>query len=143
MSSLDRVDLAVKLEKQLADLEKKLPVLLEINVADEESKYGWNAQTEVSWEFILPDVEKIMDLPHLQIKGLMTMPPLFDRTEDVRPCFVQLVHLRDFLARRIPSLDLAELSMGTSSDYEVAVQEGATILRLGTAIVGPRPVKTV
>jgi pyridoxal phosphate enzyme (YggS family) len=141
--TLDRVDLAVKLEKLLVESGKILPVLLEMNVAGEESKYGWNAQTEETWESIVMDVEKVMQLPHLQIKGLMTMPPLFDRPEDVRPYFVKLVHLRDTLVRRIPSLELTELSMGTSSDYEVAVQEGASIIRLGTAIVGPRRVKTV
>lgn len=141
--TLDRVDLAVKLEKLLVESGKILPVLLEMNVTGEESKYGWNAQNEESWESIVPDVEKVMELPHLRIRGLMTIPPLFDRPEDARPYFVKLVHLRDTLVRRIPSLELRELSMGTSSDYEVAVQEGASIVRLGTAIVGSRKAKTV
>lgn len=141
--SLDRIDLAVKLDKQLAEIGKSLPVLLEMNVAGEESKYGWNAQDERMWESIAADVEKISELPNLKIEGLMTMPPLCDRPEDARPSFLKLVHLRDFLVKQIPSIELSELSMGTSSDYEVAVQEGATIIRLGTAIVGPRPLKTV
>lgn len=143
MESLDRVDLAEKLDKLLEDQGKVLPVLLEMNVGGEESKSGWNVQSEEQWDAIVPDLEKIVNLQHLQVRGLMTMPPLYDTPEQARPCFVKLARLRDFLARRIPSADWAELSMGTSADFEVAVQEGATLVRLGTLIVGPRPSKTV
>jgi PLP dependent protein len=69
---------------------------------------------------------------------LMTMPPLLDDPERVRPYFVRLVRLRNFIAAEIPGLDLRELSMGTSADYEIGVQEGATLVRVGTAILGPR-----
>ncbi len=141
LESLDRVDLAEKLERQLAGLGRTLPVLLEYNVGGEESKFGWNAQDESNWENLLPDFERILSLPHIQVKGLMTMPPYFEQAELSRPAFVRLARLRDFLARRCPAADLAELSMGTSVDYPVAVQEGATLVRLGTAIVGPRPAK--
>jgi len=118
-----------------------LPVLLEINLSGEESKNGWPAQNEDHWEELLPDIAQIIALPNLQIKGLMTMPPLFGNPEMARPFFNQLVKFRDFLRNKIKGLEWNELSMGTSNDYWVAVQAGATLVRVGQAILGPRPTR--
>jgi pyridoxal phosphate enzyme (YggS family) len=138
LHSLDRLELAERLERLLAPLGKQLPVLLEFNLAGEASKSGWPAGEEADWEALLPNVEAICSFPHLQVRGLMTMPPLFADPQQARPYFVRLARLRDFLAARVPSVGFEELSMGTSADYEVAVQEGATFVRVGTAILGPR-----
>lgn len=143
LESLDGVDLALKLEKRLADAGKVLPVLLEFNVGGEASKSGWDVSREELWEGVLPDVEKILTLPHLRVKGLMTMPPLMEHPEQSRPYFTRLIKLRDFLAKRLHGVDFSVVSMGTSMDYPVAVEEGATLIRVGTAILGPRPAKNL
>jgi len=77
-------------------------------------------------------------LPHLDLRGLMTMAPFFDCPEPARPYFQRLRRLRDFLAQRLPGVQLPDLSMGMSADFSVAVQEGATLVRVGTAIMGSR-----
>lgn len=139
LQSLDSVRLAEKLERQLAEAEKILPVLLEFNVSGEESKFGWPGWDEGHWDDLRSEIEQILALPHLRLRGLMTMPPLYDDPEQTRPYFVRLRRLAEFFARQYGADHFAELSMGTSSDYEAAVQEGATYVRVGTAIVGPRP----
>jgi pyridoxal phosphate enzyme (YggS family) len=141
LQSLDSLTLAEKLEKQLAERNRVLPVLLEANVSGEESKFGWPAWEEDHWNRLLAEMEAILALPHLTVRGLMTMPPLYDDPERSRPFFVRLRRLGEFLAGRFGEERFSELSMGTSSDYQAAVQEGATLVRIGTAIVGPRPKK--
>ncbi|NWF63378.1 MAG: alanine racemase, partial [Chloroflexi bacterium] len=84
------------------------------------------------------EVAEALALPNLQVRGLMSMPPLGATAEFSRPFFQKLRRLRDYLAGQFPQADFSELSMGTSSDYETAVEEGATFVRVGTAIVGPR-----
>jgi uncharacterized pyridoxal phosphate-containing UPF0001 family protein len=116
-----------------------LPVMLEFNVGGEESKYGWPAAHEKDWPALYPAIETILGLENLRMRGLMTMPPLETDPEEARIYFRTLRLLRDHLAARYPRSDWSELSMGTSADYEMAVQEGATLVRIGTAIVGPRP----
>jgi uncharacterized pyridoxal phosphate-containing UPF0001 family protein len=81
----------------------------------------------------------VLKLNHLTVRGIMTMPPWFDDSERSRPYFQRLRRLRDFLAASRPEADWSELSMGTSVDFETAVEEGATLVRVGTAIVGARP----
>ncbi len=137
--SLDRTEIALKLDQQLAMRGRKLPVLLEFNTGEEASKSGWDAAHEDTWDNLIEPVRQIAQLPHLEIRGLMTMPPLLENTELARPFFARLARLRDYLQDQIPSLSLNELSMGTSYDFEIAVQEGATMVRIGTAILGPRP----
>jgi PLP dependent protein len=78
-------------------------------------------------------------MPNLELRGLMTMPPLFDTPEDARPFFARLRQLRDFFQAEIADAGWGDLSMGTSADFEIAVQEGATLVRIGTAILGQRP----
>ena len=138
LQSLDSLKLAKRLNCMAQEADRILPVLLEFNVGGETSKYGWPAAQEKDWKALYPVVETISGLDNLQICGLMTMPPLETDPEDARIYFKTLRRLRDHLAARYPRTDWRELSMGTSADYEVAVQEGATLVRIGTAIVGPR-----
>jgi uncharacterized pyridoxal phosphate-containing UPF0001 family protein len=90
---------------------------------------------------LLPDVSSILDLPNLRVQGLMTMPPLETDPNHTRRYFQRLRLLRDWLTAQFPKADWHELSMGTSADYTVAVEEGATLVRVGTAIVGARKYK--
>jgi len=139
LQSLDSVKLAERLNRMAQEANRVLPVMLELNVGGEESKYGWLAAQEKDWPALYPEIETILGLENLRLRGLMTMPPLETDPEQARVYFRALRLLRDHLAARYPQADWRELSMGTSADYEVAVQEGATLVRIGTAIVGPRP----
>lgn len=138
LHSLDSLKLAGRLDRFAAERKRILPVLLEFNVGGEESKSGWDAQDESRWDALFPDLSAIVELPNLRIQGLMTIPPLGTDPEDSRHFFQRLRLLRDHLATQFPKLDWRELSMGTSTDYQVAVEEGATLVRVGTAIVGAR-----
>lgn len=138
LHSLDSLKLAQRLDRFCAESSHTLPVLLEFNVGGEESKSGWDAADESRWESLLPDLIAIMDLPHLRVQGLMTMPPLGTEPEESRRFFQRLRRLRDHLASHFPQAEWRELSMGTSIDFTVAVEEGATLVRVGTAIVGAR-----
>ena len=131
--------LAERLNRMAFEAGRVLPVMLEFNVGGEESKYGWPAAQEKDWPGLYPVIETILSLQNLQLRGLMTMPPLETDPEGARVYFRTLRLLRDHLANRYTQADWRELSMGTSADYKVAVQEGATLVRIGTAIVGPRP----
>lgn len=141
LQSLDSIKLAERLNRMAMEAGRVLPVLLEFNVGGEESKYGWPAAHEKDWPALYPTIETLLGLENLQIRGLMSMPPLETNPEGARIYFRTLRLLREHLAARYPQADWRELSMGTSADYEVAVQEGATLVRIGTAIVGPRPVR--
>ena len=141
LHSLDSLKLAQRLDKSAGESGHILPVLLEFNVGGEESKSGWSASDESQWDRFLPEVNALLDMPHLRVRGLMTMPPLETNPEDSRRFFQRLRLLRDHLADQFPQADWRELSMGTSADYAVAVEEGATLVRVGTAIVGARQYK--
>jgi pyridoxal phosphate enzyme (YggS family) len=136
--SLDSLKLAVRYNRHAGVLSRKLPVLLQFNVSGEESKSGWDAWTELQWDQLIPEMEKILTLENIQVRGIMTMPPYAEDPEEVRPYFRRLVQLRNFLYSRFHHLDWNELSMGMSGDFEVAIQEGATWVRIGQAILGPR-----
>ena len=117
---------SIKLAESISHLaQRELPVLLQVNVSEEASKSGFSVSE------VLAAAEKIASLPHLEIKGLMTIAPLVSDTEEARPFFRQLRLLRD-------SLGIEHLSMGMSDDFEVAVEEGATMLRIGRTIFGER-----
>jgi pyridoxal phosphate enzyme (YggS family) len=141
LHSLDSLKLATRLDRFTAQAGRKLSILLEFNVSGEERKFGWQAALESTWPKLLPEIDMVLKLDHLTVRGLMTMPPLFEDPERTRPYFQKLRRLRDFLAQNFPAADWSELSMGTSADFEAAVEEGATLVRVGTAIVGPRPPK--
>ena len=142
LHSLDSLKLAQRLDRFAAEGERVLPVLLEFNVGGEETKSGWTAADESQWNALLPDMSAILDLPNLRVHGLMTMPPLGIAPDDSRRFFLRLRALREHLASQFPQADWHELSMGTSPDYTVAVEEGATLVRVGTAIVGARKNKS-
>lgn len=137
--SLDSLKLSRRLNKAAGELGKTLSVLLEFNVGDETSKHGWPADDESHWPGLLPEINAIAALDHLEVRGLMAMPPLTTDPEASRPYFGRLRRLRDFLSKEVSSAVWAELSMGTSADYAVAVEEGATLVRVGQAVLGPRP----
>jgi hypothetical protein len=88
---------------------------------------------------MVPEIGKLLELKHLEVRGLMTMPPFADQPEQSRPHFRKLGNLQAYLAEQFPQTNWYELSMGTSLDYEVAVEEGATLVRVGQAILGSRP----
>ncbi len=129
--SVDRLHLAQALEKAAAGQQKVQEILLQVNLAGEASKSG--APPEAVPELL----REIARLPHLRVVGLMTMPPWFDEPEAVRPYFRDLRELRDRLLP-LEICPLPELSMGMSEDFETAVEEGATLVRIGTAIFGRR-----
>jgi len=138
--ALDSLRLAQKLERVLSEGDRRLPVLLEFNVGGEPSKSGWRAESPDIWSDFLPDIEQILQTcPHLDVRGVMSMPPLTDSPQVTRKYFALTRQLRDFLAKHFPQVDWREISMGTSADYLLAVEEGATIVRVGQAILGPRP----
>ena len=131
LESLDRERLAARLETLLAEEGRTWPVLLEINLGHEPSKSG-----------ALPDeaprlYEAALSCPHLDVRGLMAVPPYDEVAEQSRAYFRQLAQLRDRLADRF-ARPLPELSMGMSHDFAIAVEEGATQVRVGTALFGPR-----
>jgi pyridoxal phosphate enzyme (YggS family) len=138
LHSLDSLKLAVKLSRFCGEAGRTLPTLLEFNVGGEESKSGWSAWDEARWPSLLDELATVIALPNLQVRGLMTMPPLGETAEFSRPFFQKLKRLQEYLSLQYPKVDFSELSMGTSSDYDAAIQEGATFVRVGTAIVGPR-----
>jgi pyridoxal phosphate enzyme (YggS family) len=138
LHSLDSLKLAKRLDRFCGEFGRMLPVLLEFNVGGEDSKSGWLAGDKALWSALLDELAAVIALPNLQVRGLMTMPPLGGAAEFSRPFFQQLKHLQEYLALQFPQVNFSELSMGTSGDYETAVQEGATLVRVGTAIVGAR-----
>ncbi len=139
MHSVDSLAIAQRLNRRLGQVARRLPVLLEFNVGGEAQKHGWPAWDESTWPALADTIAPILDLPHLQVQGLMTVPPWREDPEEVRPFFRRLRRLRDFLARRFPHHAWEHLSMGMSHDFEVAIEEGATFVRVGSAILGPRP----
>jgi pyridoxal phosphate enzyme (YggS family) len=134
IDSLDSLRLAERLEAAAASLNRTVPVLLEIKLSEEESKSGLEPDS-AELETLL---ERLPELPHLSARGLMTVPPYLRDAEAVRPYFRRLRKLRDQYAQRHPKLRLNALSMGMTHDYAVAIEEGATEIRLGTALFGAR-----
>jgi PLP dependent protein len=139
--SLDSLELAIKLNNRLNQAGRTMPVLVEVNVGGETSKFGFQAHQPEKWGEILDDFRQISSLSNLEIRGLMTMPPMYEDSEQSRPHFVQMRLLQEYLRTKLPYICWDELSMGTSADYPIAVEEGATYVRVGTAIVGERPRK--
>jgi PLP dependent protein len=125
---LDRLEEAAKRER------KQLTVLLEIKLSGEEAKTGF-APESTELEQVL---ERAADLQNVAVRGLMTVAPFDENPETARQCFRELRKLREASARRHPRVDLSELSMGMSGDYEIAIEEGSTLVRIGTALFGTR-----
>ncbi len=135
VDSVDSWKLAERLSGAAEKLGKTLAVLLEVNVGGEEAKSGFAPDSEE----LLVLLAKASDLRHLRIRGLMTIPPHTEDPNGARPYFQTLRALRDRLAKDFPQAKLGELSMGMSHDYEIAIEEGSTCVRVGTAIFGERP----
>lgn len=134
--SVDSLRLAQELNRQALQQGKVLPVLLQVNLGGETTKFG--AQEKE----IIQMAEKLSSWEGIIIKGLMTMPPYFENPEASRPYYRELRKLGERLAQqKISRISPEELSMGMSHDFEVAIEEGATLVRVGTAIFGPRPLK--
>lgn len=129
--SLDRLSLAREIEKKAAQQEMQVECMLQVNISGEESKYGLQP------EEVVPLLKQIREFPHVHVTGLMTMAPFEEDAERTRPVFRGLRELRDDLNRQaLTNQPLTHLSMGMSNDYEVAVEEGATWVRLGSVLVG-------
>ena len=128
--SLDSLSVAKEINKRAEDLEITVPVLIEVDTGGEESKGGI---TPAQLESLL---NELSGLSSVEVRGLMTMPPYFDNAEMARSYFIRLREIRDDLLPLFPKLK--ELSMGMSGDFEVAIEEGATIIRVGSAIFGER-----
>ncbi len=131
IQSVDSLHLAEELNKRCEQASKTMPILLEVNVAGEATKFGYKP------EQLLADLERITQLPRLEIHGLMTIPPYSPVPERARPMFRQVRDLKERCEQAIGA-PLPQLSMGMSADFEVAIEEGATIVRIGTAIFGER-----
>lgn len=138
MHSLDSVNLAERLSRFALAIDISLSVWMEINISGEESKSGWNITLRENWENILPDFEKILVLPKLLPLGLMTIPPYSTDPEASRPYYQRLCEFQIYIIDHFKLTGFNELSMGMSSDFEVAIQEGSTCVRIGQAILGPR-----
>ena len=139
--SIDSLKLARRLDGQSVSRSEPLPVLLECNVSGEESKAGFAAarwpEDSEQWKVLLAAAEEVVILPNLSVQGLMTMAPIVAEPEQARPVFVHLRELRDELARALPQADWQHLSMGMTDDFQVAIEEGATMVRVGRAIFAP------
>lgn len=131
--TVDSVKLAKEINKQATKLGKVQDILIQVNVGMEQSKSGVAETDSVSL------IRDISELENIAVKGLMTIPPYFDAPEKVRPHFKALAALRDSIsAQRIPNVSMEELSMGMTGDFEAAICEGATLVRIGTALFGER-----
>ena len=139
LHSLDSLKLARRLDRFAGEQQRRLPVLIQANVSGEASKYGWSAVTDEEIGLLAEQVSEMETLANLEIRGLMTMAPIVANTDEARPFFARLRRLSERLVGEFPSIKWGELSMGMSSDYAAAIQEGATLVRIGSAIVGPRP----
>ncbi|MBI5212158.1 MAG: YggS family pyridoxal phosphate-dependent enzyme [Nitrospirae bacterium] len=128
--TVDSIDLAEELNRQAEKAGKIQRILVQVKLSEEETKHG------VSEKELMPLLEKIKGLRNLKLEGLMTMPPYFEDAEKARPYFKRLRDIRDEAERC--GFKLPELSMGMSGDFEVAIEEGATMVRIGTAIFGER-----
>lgn len=131
--TVDRFSLAQEIDRQWGRLGKVCDVLIQVNISGEATKSGTTEAGAIQL------VRECSLLPHIRVKGLMTMPPFFDDPDAARPYFAELRRLAEAVAaQRIAGVEMAELSMGMSGDFEAAVREGATLVRIGTAIFGER-----
>ena len=131
IQSVDSLALAQEISKRCEQASKEMPVLLEVNLAGESSKFGYNP------ERLLAELKQLNSLPRIAVQGLMTIPPFSTEPEKSRPHFRRLRELKS-QCEDILGAPLPHLSMGMSGDFEIAIEEGATIIRVGTALFGPR-----
>ena len=132
IQSVDSLHLAEEINQRAEQAAKTMPILLEVNIVGEASKFGYKP------EQLLADFNRLNELPRLEIHGLMTVPPWTPLPERVRPVFARLRQLKE-QCEQILGAPLPHLSMGMTGDFEVAIEEGATLVRIGTALFGERP----
>lgn len=131
--TVDSLKLASAINRHAQKINKIQPVLIQVNLSGESSKSG------IKKEETLDLIRRVSELSNLSVKGLMTMPPYFNDPENARPFFKTLADLREEIrSEAIPGVEMTELSMGMSGDYPVAIEEGATLVRIGTSIFGER-----
>jgi pyridoxal phosphate enzyme (YggS family) len=135
--SVDRMKIARRLNQYQAGVGESLHVLLEINASGEDTKAGWYLPEGLDWAEFMADFQQILSLPHLHVGGLMTMAALGASDQAVRGMFARLREIRDQLELQL-NCELPELSMGMSDDFEIAVEQGATMVRVGRAIFTPK-----
>lgn len=134
VQTVDSMKLALELDRRAQALDMIMPILMQVNVASEKMKGG------VALEKALHFAAELSHLQHLRLRGLMTMPPFFSQPERARPYFRRLRQLAEEIAAQdLPAVEMEEISMGMSGDFEVAVEEGASLVRVGSAIFGSRP----
>jgi len=128
--SLDSIPLAEELNRRATQANRVINVMIEVNLSGETTKFGTDEDK------VLNLAKRILNLNHLSLEGLMTMPPYFDSPEMSRPYYIGLRELKEKIVRE--GIPIKELSMGMSNDFEISIEEGATYIRVGTAIFGPR-----
>jgi len=128
--SLDSIPLAEELNRRAEQADRVIRVMIEVNLSKEATKFGTDEEVVVNL------AKRIQNLKHLSLEGLMTMPPYFDSPEMSRPYYIALRALKERMVKE--GVPMKELSMGMSNDFEIAIEEGATYVRVGTAIFGPR-----
>ena len=134
--SLDSIKLAEEIEKRAAAIDRVIPCLIQVNIADEDTKFGLQKEDTIDF------VKEMVRFPHIAVDGLMTIGPHVTDQEQIRTVFQELRQLKEEIATlALPAVKMRELSMGMSSDYPVAVREGATMVRVGTTIFGARAKK--
>ena len=134
VETVDSVELATLIDQQAQKHGKVMPVLIEVNIAHEEQKHGAMPEEVVAL------IREVSNLPDIRVKGLMTMGPFLEDPEGLRPYFRQTKALFDEIkALALPNVQMEYLSMGMSDSYRIAIEEGATMVRIGTRIFGPRP----
>ena len=132
IQSLDSMALALELDKEGRRNGKTVSTLIEVNLGDEASKSG------IGQDEVAELLKRVGDLSHVRVEGFMAVPPFKEKPEEIRPYFRALKDLQVELQRLVPNVSLNQLSMGMTHDYPIAVEEGATIVRIGTALFGPR-----
>jgi PLP dependent protein len=135
--SVDRIKLAGLLSRHASEMGLALPVLLQVNVSGEESKSGWILTNPQRWPEFIPTVERLLQLPALSIQGLMTMAPWNAEADLLHRVFSRMNELKEYLGDRLGAR-WPELSMGMTDDFEIAIEHGATLVRIGRAIFGER-----
>ena len=131
--SVDSVHLARELNKEAAKLGKRQQILIQVNIAEEETKFG------IESDKVDEMVGQVLSLPNLELKGFMTIAPFFEKPEMARPVFRQMYKIfKSYQDRNLPGSSIEWLSMGMTNDYQIAIEEGSNLVRVGTAIFGPR-----
>jgi len=136
--SIDSIKLAKRLDQAAKDLNKRIKVLVQVNISGELSKSGFAAKLDKDRDNLLESMNELISLSNLDVLGLMSIPPFDEEKAHAEDIFHQTKELRDYLEVQFPENPLPELSMGMSNDFPEAIKAGATIIRVGSAILGPR-----